>query len=255
VALLTLAAPAMPAASLTAPLRISMFGDSVMLGARDQLLARFPDASVTVDAVESRSLLGAVSVLQASQPLGDIVVLDLGYNDTDDPTVFRQRIDAAMAVLAAVPRVIWINQREFAAGRAGMNAELVAAASRYANLDVVDWNAEVAAHPDDVYGDGIHLAPAGQVAMASLVRQHVDAFVASLTPVPTATTAPTTRAPAPVVASGSPRLADASSTVDRSGLDALGLGGALVGAGVLLLLIRRLFDRGSGHPNDTGSST
>jgi lysophospholipase L1-like esterase len=246
VALLMLALPMTRAAAQTAPLRLSMFGDSVMLGARDQLLGRFPDASVTVDAVENRSLLGAVSVLQAAQPLGDVVVLDLGYNDADDPAGFRQRIDAAMAVLSAVPKVIWLNQREFKAGRAGMNAELAAATARYGNLDVVDWNAEVTAHPEDVYGDGIHLTPAGQSAMAGLVRQRFDAYAAARTPATTATTtttAPTTapRASAPIEASGRTALAGAGSTTDESGLAAFGLGGVLVVTGGVLLFARRWF--------------
>jgi lysophospholipase L1-like esterase len=173
-------------------LRVTMFGDSVMLGARDALLAQFPGSAVTIDAQEDRSLLGAVGVMQAAQPLGDVVVLDLGYNDTDDRTVFRERIDTAMAVLAGVPRVIWLNQREFSPGRAGMNAELTAAVARYTNLDVVDWNAEVVAHPEDVYGDGIHLTPTGQRAMASSVRRAFDEYVASLEPTTTSTTPPET---------------------------------------------------------------
>jgi hypothetical protein len=237
------------ATAQTAPHRISMFGDSVMLGARDRLLASFPDASVTVDAVEDRSLLGAVSVLQAAQPLGDVVVLDLGYNDADDPTVFRQRIDTAMAVLATVPQVIWLNQREFKAGRAGMNAELAAAAGRYGNLQVIDWNAEVAAHPEDVYADGIHLTPPGQVAMAALVRRAFDAYLASLAPptttapASTSTTAPPTQAPAPAAAAGSGTHPGASSSTDPIWLIVIGAGAALVAGGVLLLFARRWFAR------------
>jgi hypothetical protein len=177
----------------TPPLRVSMIGDSVMLGAREQLLAQFAGLPVTVDAVEDRSVLGAIGMFQsAGAALGDVVVLDLGYNDSDDPAVFRERIDGAMAALAGVKRVLWLNQHEFRPGRAGMNAELSAAASRYPNLEVVDWNAEVAAHPEDVYGDAIHLTPAGQAAMASLVRQHFDRYVASLTPTTTATTTTST---------------------------------------------------------------
>jgi hypothetical protein len=187
-----------PVGAQTPPLRVSMVGDSVMLGARDQLLAQFAGVPVTVDAIEDRSLLGAIGMFQAAGPaLGDVVVLDLGYNDTSDPTVFRERIDGAMAALAGVKHVIWLNQHEFRPDRAGMNAELNAAASRYANLEVVDWNAEVAAHPEDVYGDAIHLTPAGQAAMAVLVRQRFDRFVTSLTPTTTAApTTTTTAAPA-----------------------------------------------------------
>ena len=78
--------------------------------------------------------------------------------------------------------MLWLNQHDWGPGRAGMNAELTAAASRYPNLEVIDWNAEVAAHPDEVYADSIHLTPAGQNAMAALVRQHYDRYVTSLTP-------------------------------------------------------------------------
>ena len=137
-----------PVGAQTPPLRVAMVGDSVMLGARDQLLAQFAGMPVTVDAIEDRSLLGAIGMFQSAGPaLGDVVVLDLGYNDSSDPTVFRERIDGAMAALAGVKHVIWLNQHEFRPDRAGMNAELNAAASRYANLEVVDWNAEVVAHP------------------------------------------------------------------------------------------------------------
>ena len=151
----------------------------------------FGPAQATVDAVEDRSLLGAIGLFQNAGPaLGDVVVLDLGYNDASDPAVFRERIDGAMSALAGAKHVIWLNQHDWGPGRAGMNAELAAAATRYPTLEVVDWNAEVIAHPDDVYADAIHLTPAGQTAMATLVRQHYDRYVASLTP-------PTTTRPTP----------------------------------------------------------
>jgi hypothetical protein len=73
-----------------------------------------------------------------------------------------------------------------------MNAELEAAASRYANLEVIDWNAEVAAHPEEVYADAIHLTPPGQVAMAALVRQHYDRWLESLTPTTTSSSTTST---------------------------------------------------------------
>ena len=173
-----------------------MYGDSVMLGARDALLSQFQGQQVTVDAVEDRSLLGAIGLFQAAGPaLGDVVVLDLGYNDSDDPATFRERIDGAMAALSGVRRVFWANQHEWAPGRAAMNAELTAAATRYPTLEVVDWNAEVAAHPEDVYADGIHLTPAGQPAFAALVQQHYDRWVESLTPTTSSSTTPTSTAP------------------------------------------------------------
>jgi hypothetical protein len=217
----------------TPPLRVSMYGDSVMLGARDQLLSQFAGQQVTVDAMEDRSLLGAIGMFQAAGPaLGDVVVLDLGYNDSDDPATFRGRIDGAMAALSGVRRVFWANQHEWAPGRAGMNAELTAAAARYPTLEVIDWNAEVVAHPDYVYADGIHLTPSGQPAFAALVKQHVDHWVDSLSPTTTSTTAAsTTSTLAPAGASGAARTAAASAD---SGDD--GVGTVAVVAGVVVVV-------------------
>ena len=73
-------------------LRVAVIGDSVLLGAKEELLAEFAGQQVTVDAVEDRSLLGAIGLFRSAGPaLGDVVVLDLGYNDSSDPAVFRGR--------------------------------------------------------------------------------------------------------------------------------------------------------------------
>ncbi len=69
----------------TPALRVSVYGDSVLLGAKEELLAQFAGQPITVDAVEDRSLLGAITLFQNAGPaLGDVVVLDLGYNDAAD---------------------------------------------------------------------------------------------------------------------------------------------------------------------------
>jgi hypothetical protein len=79
------------------------------------------------------------------------------------------------SVLLGVPKEISaLSQSAFADGRAAMNTELTAAVSRHADLEVVDWAGAVAARPDLVYGDGIHLTPAGQHAMADMARTRVD---------------------------------------------------------------------------------
>jgi hypothetical protein len=225
----TSAAPAQAPAPAVA-LRVAVVGDSVLLGARDQLLARFVGTEVTVDAEESLSLLGAIDRFRRSPaPLADVVVLDLGYNDSDDPIVFRERIDAAMAALAGVGRVIWLNQSVFSPGRAAMNAELLAARGRSPTLDVVDWSAEVTTHPEYVYGDAIHLTPAGQAAMATLVRQRFDSYVDSLRP-PTTTTVPATTVPnvpsRPPAAAVAPR----AERDDAFGVDSAWVIGAIAGA-------------------------
>jgi len=227
------------------PIRIRMFGDSVMLGARGDLLAAFPGTDTAVDAFENRSLLGTTPVLVAHPDLlGDVVVLDLGYNDMPDGAVFRERIDSMMQALTDVPRVVWLTQSVFQPARAAMNDELRAAADRYPNLDVVDWDAQVAAHPEFVYADGLHLTPPGRAAFAAAVQQRVAAFRESLTAArASATTTP------PVEVAGVARVraepAAASSTAGPAGptgptgrtVAAVAIGGValVVLAGVVLL--------------------
>lgn len=220
-------------------LRISVFGDSVLLGAAGAIQSTLAGNDVTVDAHEDLSLLGALGTLQAARPdIGDVVVLDFGYNDGPDPGAWRDRIDQAMAILAGVPHVIWLDQTYFANGRADMDAQLAAAAQQYPNLEVVDWNALVTAHPEFVYGDGIHVTPAGQAAMADLVRQRVDAFVAARIAATSTTVAPTTLPPTTTApassAGGDGRAAAADSGGSDSSGDELWIGSAVV-AGVLVI--------------------
>ena len=94
---------------------------------------------------------------------------------------------------------------------------------RYPNLEVVDWNAAVTTDPGLVYSDGIHLTPAGQVAMAALVRERVDAYIASTRPPPAAPSSTPTSAPAPVAPAEPEAAPDA-------GAPGSGLGLAIVSA-------------------------
>ena len=207
---------------------VFVIGDSVMLGAEGAVVAALAPLPVAVDAQESRSLLGAVSLLQQHRSeMGDVVVVALGTNDGTDPVEFARRIDLALGVLQGVPHVLWVNQREFAPGRAGLNAQLRAAASRFPNLRVLDWNAVVAGNPFDVGPDGIHLTDAGKAAMAGLVTAGVrDA----MTPSATATAAP---GPAPAVAVPATAPAAAVRTAPRTAGAAVPSGAFPVGPVVL----------------------
>src|SRR5262245_21943307 len=148
--------PTTPAPAQADVLRISVFGDSVLLGASEEISAVLAGNNVTVDARQNLSLLGAIPTLADERPaIGDVVVLDLGDNDGSDPAAWRDRVDQTMSILDGVPRVIWLSQSLYADGRAGMNAELSAAATQHPNLDIADWAGTVAARPDLVYGDGI----------------------------------------------------------------------------------------------------
>ena len=162
----------------------------MLLGARGALVAGLAGWSVTVWAQEGLSTLGAASIVRASHAvIGDVVVVALGNNDAGDPTTFGQRVDGVMAAIGPVRRVIWVNLRTFASWVPAMNQQLVLAQGRWPNLQIADWNAVAASNPALVYGDGLHLTPDGQVAMAQLIGEPIAAFVRS------ASTTTTTRPP------------------------------------------------------------
>jgi hypothetical protein len=179
--------------------RVFVIGDSVILGAHDALVGRLAGWQVTFIAKESFFTWNAPAAIAAYHAgVGDISVVALGNNDAEDPGMFASEIDRVMAAFGPVRKVLWVNLRQFRPWVPAANAQLVAAAARYPNLEVVDWDARATPDPSLVYADGLHLNPAGQAAMSSLVGDRVDAAAAQLTappPTPAPATAPAVTAP------------------------------------------------------------
>jgi hypothetical protein len=215
--------------------RLFVIGDSVLLGAHDAIVARLPGWNVTVYAQEGLSTLAAPSIIAANRPnIGEIAVVALGNNDQGNPVTFGQRIDGVMQALTGTRRVIWVNLRPFASDIPAMNAQLQAATTRWPNLEIADWDARAAPDPSLVYGDGLHLTPAGAAAMAELIAEHLGTYVQQREQ---ATSTTTTTAPPvstrPRRARRAPHPAHSSSTLPVA-LGALGtvLVVAAVGFGV-----------------------
>ena len=120
----------------------------------------------------------ALQVVQANAShLGDVVVIDVGYNDSW--TRYRSDIDAVMAAVnaAGVPNVVWVNLRQAGAnagGYANINAAIQSAAAAYPKIRVADWNSYSAGQP--WFGsDGLHLTSTGAQALATFVKAQLDA--------------------------------------------------------------------------------
>lgn len=165
--------------------RVTLVGDSVMLGAIDQLGATLPGEVIT-DAAVSRQVADGLSLLRLWRDigyLGDTVVVNLGNNG-----VFTdQQFDEMMEILDGVPNVVVVNTRNTFAWQEGVNATLARGAARYPNVELVDWHA--ASGPNGVWfwNDGMHLRPEGAQAYADLLAPKIPP-----PPPPTTTTTPTT---------------------------------------------------------------
>jgi hypothetical protein len=173
------AAPARPGRRLLA------VGDSVMLGARDNILAIGGGWSISVDvrgcrnptwsgdgcgATDIPSGVDALRSARADGRMGDVVVLSLGNNGPFSAAQF----DEVMAEVRDVPRVIWFNQHEPRSYEGPNNAVIAAGVERHANAELVDWHALGGANPSWFQADGIHLTHAGRQAMADLVDERIN---------------------------------------------------------------------------------
>lgn len=164
-----------PAEAVPAPApadRITAIGDSVMLGAVNELAAAL--GYLNIDAQVSRQASATVSLLQsrrATGQLGQTVIVHVGNNG-----IFRaEQVDGMMQVLADVRRVVFVNVKIPRRWEGPNNATLAERVPLYPNAVLVDWYAASASRPELFWGDGIHLRPGGAQVYAALIAAAVNA--------------------------------------------------------------------------------
>jgi peptidoglycan/LPS O-acetylase OafA/YrhL len=150
------------------PLRWSMtaIGDSVMLGAADQIAAAFPGA--VVNAQEGRQPYTAIDLvwyLLRHRRLGHVVVLQTGNNGIIDPVA----LDGLLRALAG-RKVLLVNDFVPRAWEGPNNALLARAAATHRGVVLVNWRADATGHPGWFWSDGVHLRPAGVIAYVTLLQ-------------------------------------------------------------------------------------
>lgn len=133
-------------------------GDSVMLGAAEELQAR----GFQVDALKSRQLkdyLPEMAALRDGGTFGSVVVVHLGTNGGFGQDTF----DQMLAILADVPVVLLLTGKADRGWIAGNNAIIRAAPATHPNVSVLDWEVlSASCEGGCFYDDGIHLTQSGQ---------------------------------------------------------------------------------------------
>lgn len=170
-----------------------MVGDSVGQSIASAGLAEFDRlidgtfTSATINNVVSRCTVrttcpGTSGVEQAALlPMDlDIVVVELGYNDSI--STFASDVDAMMNALTArgVRRVAWVNMADIRSTSQGstfgpMNAVLDAAAQNWPTLEILDWDTASSTTEARArwFSDGVHLTTTGQAEFALWLRTQV----------------------------------------------------------------------------------
>jgi peptidoglycan/LPS O-acetylase OafA/YrhL len=140
-------------------------GDSVMLGAAEELQAR----GFQVDALQSRQMKAFVPTMQTLKDngtFGSVVVVHLGTNGGFS----QETLDSMLATLADVPVVLLLTGKADRGWIADNNARLRAAPATHPNVTVVDWEVlSASCEGRCFYDDGIHLTQSGQNFYADMI--------------------------------------------------------------------------------------
>jgi lysophospholipase L1-like esterase len=140
-------------------------GDSVMLGAKEELTGR----GIKVNAAVSRQFRDAVPLVERLKARGRLrrkVVIHLGHNGILIQAADCNRISEVAGPNRTVYLVTLKIPRWY---RATQNERLAACAQRRANTRLIDWFAYSHGHPGWFASDGFHLTPRGQTKLAAFL--------------------------------------------------------------------------------------
>lgn len=140
-------------------------GDSVMLGAIQNLYNEFPNGYF--DAKVSRTawvVNGILEDLKNKNILGDVVLLNLGANGDCD-------LNCKIEIIKTCDdrKIFWINTTN----DTRVNEKLDSLSKDYNNLYIIDWNKISKGHSEYFVADGIHLTKPGREAYTKAIYDSI----------------------------------------------------------------------------------
>jgi hypothetical protein len=148
------------------PCRITAIGDSVMLGAAEQLERMLGDLNMDAElGLQTGNALDILRSRRDAGELGDIVVVHIGNNGI----IMPQQLEEILSLLHEVRVVVFVNDRVPRPWEAPNNATLDDVLRRHPNARLVDWHGFSAGLPGMLWDDGIHLRPDGAQRYAELI--------------------------------------------------------------------------------------
>jgi hypothetical protein len=161
-----------PAAAKAAVGPVSAVGDSVMLGAAEEVGNTVPNLT-TIDAEVGFQTADVIAVLEARRyagELGDVVVVHIGSNG-----VFTaEQFDETMGALEGVRRVVFVNVNVPRPWAQPNNEVIAEGVDRYPSAVLADWYSASVDHPEYFVEDGVHLKIEGQKTYAALIAEKVE---------------------------------------------------------------------------------
>ena len=156
---------------------VSLFGDSVMLGARKAVQRAIPGSRV--DAAVSRmpgAFVGPLKQAHAKGRLAPIVVIHPATNGVLPEAMLREML----TMLSDVPRVVVVNAKAPRVWQDPNNNVIEQVVPDFPNAVIADWNSASRGHPEYFVSDGIHLTASGGRAFAELIRSVAESPTANV---------------------------------------------------------------------------
>ncbi len=161
-----------PSAAPGRPPRIVAFGDSVMVGAKEQLAARL-GRRFSMNAKVGRQIDEVIALarqLKAGGHHPDDLILQIGNNGP----LYSEEMEALRTATSEAGHVFLINDHAPVSWMGESNEKLAQAAREWPRTSLIDWNA-AARSRGGLTWDGIHLTPAGAGLYARLIAAAVRA--------------------------------------------------------------------------------
>jgi len=152
---------------LVTNLQVVGVGDSVMLGALNNLYKKFPNGYF--DAKKSRTAWVVNDILKELNKkniLGEPIIINMGANG-DCPDYVKEMIMKT----AKDRKVFWVNVANNLNSYVNKNLEKLA--QKYDNLYIVDWNTISSGHSEYFIADKIHLSESGRKAYTSAIYDSI----------------------------------------------------------------------------------
>jgi lysophospholipase L1-like esterase len=144
-------------------------GDSVLLGTKDYLQTTLGGWDLRFDARVGRAFPEGIDLVHENRAnIGQAAIIVLGHNYWGGGKIYGY-LDQMMADMRDVQRVIFVTVAEWSPAQVEVNRAIRALPKTYPNVVVADWAAVLAADPQFLIPDHVHLTAAGDVALANLL--------------------------------------------------------------------------------------
>jgi len=171
------------------PTNSVMIGDSVVLGAQQELKNAMP--GLRVDAEVSRQfdkILSTVRAYSAADSIPGPLIINAGTNGTFED----EDLDTIFEMVPPDHPVLLVNAKVDRPWESLVNERIVDATKRHRNAVLVDWFSIGEDHADWFTADGTHLNPEGARAFAELIRDRMARVTGAPTTKPTGAGSTTT---------------------------------------------------------------